>query len=271
MLAPALLLATATSAPARDPSTLAHAPGLTASLAITSRVTGAQTSQESDMSQPSQPRPWEVQELHDHLFGWTGKEVVVAGYPMLFFDNDPLERTVRLHIEPGKSDTQPGLLQGNMAAPDAEPLSRNRVILVRGRITGTVADHVEMEDCQRIGDADGLPPPAPQPLQADSLPATTPVRVDDLQAAMRGLIGQEVTVRGYFNGWTTSQVDSGTIHHIELQDTATHRKGVFVQLRAAPGEDLAVPDRVHLVRGRVDGALGQQVRLVDAEIVASDV
>ncbi|MFC0357320.1 hypothetical protein [Pseudofulvimonas gallinarii] len=44
-----------------------------------------------------------------------------------------------------------------------------------------------------------------------------------------------------------------------------------MQLTTAPTAELAVPRRVHLVRGRIDGALGEQVKLVDADIIASDV
>lgn len=216
-------------------------------------------------------QPFEVEELHQRFFGWSGKEVTVAGYPMLFFDNDPLETRVRLHAEPGKRDTEPGLMHGELAARDDEPLSRNQVVLIRGRITPTVDAYVEMEACERVGGLDALPASSTTPLHIDSIDADTVVRVDDLRDAARGLLGQEVTVRGYFNGWTTSQVDDRTIHHVELQDAATHRKGVHVQLTIAPTAELAVPQRVHLVRGRIDGALGEQIRLVDAELLASDV
>lgn len=216
-------------------------------------------------------QPFEVEELHQRFFGWTGKDVTVAGYPMLFFDNDPLETRVRLHVEPGKKDTEPGLMHGDMAARDDEPLSRNQVVLIRGRITSAVDAYVEMEACERVGGLDALPESRTTPLDIDSLDAETIVRVDELRDAARGLLGQEVTVRGYFNGWTTSQVDDRTIHHVELQDADTHRKGIHVQLTTAPTAELAVPRRVHLVRGRIDGALGEQVKLVDADIIASDV
>lgn len=223
------------------------------------------------MTSPSSQQPFEVEELHQRLLGWSGKEVVVAGHPMLFFDSDPLETTVRLHVEPGKKDTEPGLMHGKLAERDNEPLSRSQVVLIRGRITPTVAPHVEMEACQRIGIQDALPAPSTAPLDLTSLDGDTVVRVDDLRNAARGLLGQEVTVRGYFNGWTTSQVDNRTIHHIELHDAATHRKGIHVELKAPPAAELAVPQRVHLVRGRVTGALGSQITLADAEIIASDV
>lgn len=216
-------------------------------------------------------QPFEVEELHQRFFGWSGKDVTVAGYPMLFFDNDPLETRVRLHVEPGKSDTEPGLMHGAMAARDDEPLSRSRVVLIRGRITQTIAPYVELEACERVGGLDALPEPLAAPLDMDHLDDGVVVRVDDLQDAARGLLGQEVTVRGYFNGWTTSQVDDRTIHHVDLQDAATHRKGLLIQLRTAPGAELAVPRRNHLVRGRIDGVLGKQIKLVDAEIIASDV
>lgn len=198
------------------------------------------------------------------------KEIVVAGHPMFFFDEDSLKGRVGLNIDPTNKDTKSRLVECTMKADDEEKFSKTKVVVLKGKAEGYNNNwkHFVIKDCEKVAILDAMPARV-ENVDPDKADPAAPIPADQLMELV-SWADKEVLLVGSFNGQTTSTTSSGVSHRIDLHDAGADMfsKNVSVYLKEKAGDEYTGSSKVWKIKGKLSGGMSfRRPEVVEAEFV----
>ncbi|MDX9723697.1 MAG: hypothetical protein RBU37_23315 [Myxococcota bacterium] len=198
------------------------------------------------------------------------KEIVVAGHPMFFFDEDSLKGRVGLNIDATNKDTKSRLVECTMKADDEEKFSKTKVVVLKGKAEGYNNNwkHFVIKDCEKVAILDAMPARV-ENVDPDKADPAAPIPADQLMELV-SWADKEVLLVGSFNGQTTSTTTYGVSHRIDMYDAGADMfsGNVSVYLKEKAGDEHMGSSKVWKVKGKLSGGTSfRRPEVVEAEFV----